>query len=440
MNYSNKVNERIKKCYLLVLFLLLIIWSVRETIDSVPDEKMKYDVCNYILQHGQLPHGGDPAIRNPVWGISYGFTPILAYMVSACFMKVMAIFTQSVPALYFAARFTSVLCMTGMAYFVMKIADRVFEQWKYRWMFIISITMLPQLIFLGSYINNDALALFSIAMIIYAWVLGVQDGWKITNCLLLSVGIGICALSYYNAYGYILTSIFVYFISARRQNIFTEKRVRILTRALLIAAVAFAIAGWWFIRSAIIYQGDFLGLATTNHYAQQYAESGFKPSDIANPINTGESILHMLFVRSWIVSTAVSFIATFGQLDIRMPIPLYLPYCIMIVVGFLGLFDKKHSRRLSKLWDNKQAAVLLEAMFWLNMIIPTMLSIYYSYCSDYQPQGRYVMPIVIPFFYFLTRGFCAMIEKCKNQKIQTAIYFGYGVFYLVVPVYCLELI
>lgn len=440
MIYSNKANERIKKWYLLVLFLLLIIWAKRQAINSVPDEQMKYDICNYIFENGKLPHGGDPVIRNSIWGISYGFTPILDYMISACFMKVVAIFTKSLAALYFAARFTSVLFMTGMAYFVMRIADRVFEKWKYRWTFIISITMLPQLVFLGSYINNDALALFSISMIIYAWVLGMQDGWKIKNCLLLSVGIGICALSYYNAYGYILTSIFVYFISANGQKLFAENKGKILTRALVITAVALAIAGWWFVRSAIIYQGDFLGLSTSNHYAQLYAQDGFKPSEIANPMHIGEPIFHMLFVRSWISSTAVSFIATFGQLNIWLPFQMYLPYGALILVGFLGLLDKKHSRKLSKLWENRKAALLLEGIFWVNIIIPVVLSIYYSYYSDYQPQGRYVMPMVIPFFYFITRGFCAMIEKCKTKKIQAAIYLVFGGFYLAVPVYCLQLI
>lgn len=442
MNYANKVNVRMRKWYLLALFILLIFWamSIRESIDSVPDERMKFDICNYILQHGSLPNGGDETLRNPIWGISYGFTPILAYMISACFMKVMTIFSTSIEALYFAARLTSILCMTGMAFVVMKISDRLFNEWRYRWTFTISITMLPEMVFLGSYINNDSLALLSVAIIIYAWICGLQDGWSTKNSVMLGIGIGVCALSYYNAYGYILTSIFLYFISASRQSIFAENRTKILKRALLITVIAFAIAGWWFIRSAIIYNGDFLGLATSNQYAQKYAEVGYRPSDIKNPFNTGESILHMLFVRSWIVSTAISFIATFGLLNILLPNHLYIPYVIMILVGLVGVIDWKHSRKLSKIWNDRRNAVLLETVFAVNILISVVLGIYYSYANDYQPQGRYIMPLVFPLFYFLTRGFCDMIEKCKNENVRAAIYMAFGIFYLIVPVYSLRLI
>jgi hypothetical protein len=440
MNYANKVNERMRKLYLMALFILLIIWSIRESIDSVPDEHMKFDICYYIFHNGALPNGGDEAIRNPVWGISYGFTPILAYMISACFMKVMAIFSTSLEALYFAARLTSIFCGTAMAFVVMKISDRLFNEWRYRWTFTLSITLLPQVVFLGSYINNDSLALLSISMIIYAWICGLQDGWTTKHCVWLGISIGICALSYYNAYGYILTSIFLFFISARKQSIFVENKAKILKMALLITVIALVIAGWWFIRSAILYDGDFLGLSTSDAYAQKYAEYGYRPSDIDNPFNTGESLLHMLFVRSWIVSTAVSFIATFGLLNTRLPFHLYIPYLIIILVGVIGLIDRKHTQKMTKIWNKPQAATVLETVFVANIIISVMLGVYYSYTNDYQPQGRYVMPLVFPLFYFLSRGLCAMIEKCKNENVRAAIYLAFFAFYMIVPVYSLKLI
>ncbi len=440
MVHSDKINTKAKFCYLGAFFLLLLLWAMIQPKDSVPDEKMKYDICNYIFLHGKLPNGGDPAIRNPVWGISYGFTPILAYMISAIFMKIIALFTHSVVSFYLAARLTSVLCMTGMAYFVIKIAERVFEQTKHRWLFIVGITMLPQVIFLGSYINNDSLALFSIAMILYAWLRGIQDGWKMGNCILLGGAIGICALSYYNAYGYLLTSVFVYFISARKQEMFAEHRGVIWKRAFLITAVALLIAGWWFVRSAILYDGDFLGLRTSNSYAQQYAMDGYKPSNIANPLHTGESLFHMLFVKSWILSTVVSFIATFGQADIRLPLMLYLPYGLLILAGLWGLFDVRRSRSLTLLWKEKRTAILVEWVFVVNIMISIGLSIYYSYCNDYQPQGRYVMPMLIPLFYFLSRGLCTVLDRCSSRRMQSVIYVVLAVFYLAVPVYSLKLI
>lgn len=440
MPYPNKINTKVKIGYLAALFLLLLCWAALQPNDSVPDEKMKYDICNYIFQNGRLPDGRDAAIRNPLWGTSYGFTPILAYMIGACFMKVTALFTSSVTALYLAARLTSVLCMTGMAYFVIKIAERLFEQTRHRWMFIIGVTMLPQVIFLGSYINNDSLALFSIAMILYAWLCGVLEGWKIKNCILLGVAIGICALSYYNAYGYLLTSVFVYFISAKRQTAHTRSTRSMWSGALLITAIALLLAGWWFVRSALLYQGDFLGLHMSNACAEQYAADGYKPSNIPNPLHTGESLFHMLFAKSWILSTAISFIASFGHADIWLPFLVYVIYAALTLCGFLGLFDVNRSQKVSLLWKERKSAVLLEWMFLINIIIAAGLSIYYSYCNDYQPQGRYVMPMLIPLFYFLTRGLGAVFERIPNRRMQSAVYLVLAIFYLSVPVLSLNLI
>lgn len=45
--------------------------------------------------------------------------------------------------------------------------------------FIVLTSALPQIIFIGSYINNDSLALLSISIIIYAWLNGIESKWNI---------------------------------------------------------------------------------------------------------------------------------------------------------------------------------------------------------------------------------------------------------------------
>ena len=76
----------IEHIFLLFYFILLCIWCISIPISGVnmgPDEQMKMDVCNYLVKYGKLPHGGNPEIRNEIWGISYAFMPILSYMLSA---------------------------------------------------------------------------------------------------------------------------------------------------------------------------------------------------------------------------------------------------------------------------------------------------------------------------------------------------------------------
>ena len=78
--------------FLAGVFVFCAYWAHLLPLDAGPDEKMRYDIPMYIYEHGRLPHGGDPSIRNPIWGTSYAFLPILSYIISALFMKIMSIF------------------------------------------------------------------------------------------------------------------------------------------------------------------------------------------------------------------------------------------------------------------------------------------------------------------------------------------------------------
>ena len=113
----------VKKEYLLtsgilvLLFGFYLLWAVTQPFNSAPDEYMRYQIPEFIYQHGTLPNGGDPSIRNPIWGISYAFTPILSYIISAGFMKMTSLFTTDPFALLMSARMVSILCCVGFAFF-----------------------------------------------------------------------------------------------------------------------------------------------------------------------------------------------------------------------------------------------------------------------------------------------------------------------------------
>ena len=53
-----------------------------------------------------------------------------------------------------------------------------------------------------------------ISIIIYLWILGLESNWKTKHCILLGLAVGFCALTYYNAYGYILCSALICLSSA----------------------------------------------------------------------------------------------------------------------------------------------------------------------------------------------------------------------------------
>lgn len=435
----------IKEKYIKIAFILLVLimtltWAIIQPNNEGPDEGMKMDICQYIANHGKLPHGGEEEIRNPIWGISYGFTPILSYIIGGIFVKIASNFTSDMHVLYIAARFVSVLCITAMSIVNIKIGEKLFKNKYYKCFFIILSCMLPQVIFLGSYVNNDSLALFSISIIIYSWLKGLESKWNIKSCILLSVGLAICALSYYNAYGYILTSaiLFIasYFVNRTENNKFDIKNM--IKKGMIIVGITFLLCGWCFIRSAIIYNGDFLGLRTTEEYAEKYAVEELKPSHRDTPQNTNTTLKYMLIDRKWINSTVKSFIAVFGPMKISMGTKFYLLYLSVFAIGIIGYISRFYKLKHIKELEEDKNKALLEVIFGINIVIPISLSIYYSYCNDFQPQGRYIMPMLIPFMYFVVSGLEKVLDKfIKNEKIKKVVQILIIAIGILLPIHCL---
>ena len=215
----------------------------------------------------------------------------------------------------------------------------------------------------------------------------------------------------------------------------------------LIIVVVVICAGWWFVRNGILYHGDVLGMRTSSEYAQLYAREDLKPSNRITPQSQGMSIWEMLFwipgewKFNWLVTVAVSFIGAFGFLDIFMPKAWSLVYIVVFAAGIAGVFFQirrqffvtglqksvRHAKdnagdtvyitiRKNKRWDMKNYfhLCLLAAM-----VIPFILLVKYAYSSDFQAQGRYLMPMLIPFMYFITLGYTNIMDKfVKSQKVK----------------------
>ena len=120
-------------------------------------------------------------------------------------MRIFRLFADPGYSIFKIARMADVLFVTGAVYFVVKASGKLFPKEKYskevRWLFAALAGFMPQAIFMGTYVNTDSLALLAAAMILYAWASYLTEDWTWKNCILLAVGMAVCALSYYNAYG-----------------------------------------------------------------------------------------------------------------------------------------------------------------------------------------------------------------------------------------------
>ena len=395
-----KITEKTKEMlFVLFCFTMFFLWAMVQPYNSCPDENMRYDVIMYVFNKNSLPHGGDPSIRNPMWGFSYAFFPYLSGLVSVFFMKVMSLFTLSEQAILFASRMAIVCFGTACVIYNIKIANIFFKR-QAKWFFVVLIGTLPQFVFLSSYLNNDMLAILSVSMMIFYCLEGDRTAWSLMSKIGLVAGVSICILSYYNAYPFIIFSS-LYFIWSHVKN--KINRSLFIKNTLFVIGMVFFLTGWWFIRNYFLYEGDFLGLKTVENYSNLYAYNYIKPINRTTPIRQGFSVVGMLFEMKWLALTAISSIGVFGYMNVYVYTWIYLFYGAIFCIGLLGAI--LNYNKINRLY-------LLMAF---PALLTFSLSVYNSYVNGFQPQGRYIMPGLVPIMLLVTAGFISFLDALENK-------------------------
>lgn len=419
MRQNRKLSACITVCYFGLYIIIALSFLIRQPFGHPPDEYNRYLIPQYIYENSALPNGYDEAIRIPGYGFSYAFQPILPYMFQGWTMKLVGLFTDSAEALVYAARSVNFCLGLIMAFMVLLLSKKWFHEDRWQWLFAFLITFLPQSIFVHTYVNTDSCCMLSVVLMLYGLTCGLQNGFKLRASVTMSIGIILCALSYYNAYGYILSCILLFICFFLRS---TEKKAVFLWKDFLkkgcfIAALVLFGICWWFIRSAVLYDGDFLGLAARDYCASLYADAAYHPETRVTWASQGYSVWNMLRDSDFMLLSQLSFIGIFGAMSIPTSIWVYRFYRLLFFVGVVlctampicivkSLTGDRYG--LGNVFGNRKG---LERFFHGNMVfcilMPLVLSIHYSYVTDFQPQGRYLLPALVPLAYYCVRG----IEK-----------------------------
>lgn len=375
---------------------------VSEVPVSPPDEYFRMLIPKFICGHGTLPTGLEEEVRITGCGFSYGLYNVLPYIIQGYVMRFVNLFTDSQLALLYAGRMVNVVFGVLMAWVVWLLGRRIFRDDRFRWLFCFAVMYLPENLFVHTYINTDSCCLLSTAMILYALVCAYQEGFRYKNSLWLGAGIILCALSYYNAYGYILCSmlLFVGYYVRKNEGRWGLDWRRMLKYGIFISIVVLTGAGWWFVRTYFVLDGDILGLKTKEQLALLYA------LEETSPLNTyyakGISVYRMLKENQFFQCLYDSFIAAFGSLCIRGNRWTYLSYKLLFGAGILGwaagwIFDKD-MRKI----NGRQ--IFFHCNMFLCALLPLVIMIHYAYTMNYQHQGRYILPSLIPIMYYTVRG------------------------------------
>lgn len=407
---------------LVACFALYAWWACNLPQTMAPDEQMRYLVPTFIYENGCLPLGDDPAIRSELWGTSYGFSVYGSSLLAALFMSVAGLFGATGQSLLIAARFTSVLFSVGSVFLCLRIGARLFPRVvTAKFMLALFVGLLPQFVFISSYFNSDAMEVFCVALVVYCWLRGGQSHWRWGDCVFLGFALGLTALSYYYAYGAILASIFVYYVGmhvARKKDGAKADSavVSYVCKPLLVFLVAFAIAGWFFVRNALLYNGDFIGMSTSSATSELYGLDYLKPSSHLMPRIEGFTVIDMLVSdynnMNWAVMTAKSFVGIFGYMNIMLGMTTYKVYFAILGIGVIAALLCLVFKMRGFSSQQKTFVIGLIAL----IIIPCVLSIYYSWASDYQPQGRYLFAALVPIMIAIVAGYLWIASLFTSRR------------------------
>lgn len=404
--------------YFFIYFVIGLSLLFRQPFGNPPDEYNRFLIPQYIYQHGSLPNGYEESIRIGGYGFSYAFQPILPYMLQGYTMRLVGMFTASEAVLLYAARLVDFVFGLVMAVFVLLLGKKWFADKRWAWLFSFLVMFLPQSIFVHTYVNTDSCCMMSIAILLYGLTKGIEDQFDVSSCVMLSAGIIFCALSYYNAYGYILSCILLFTVSFLSWSLtrpaFDWKPF--LRKGIFISVLVLAGIGWWFVRSFLLYDGDILGLRSRDLCASLYALPEFHPDSRVTWQSQGFSLWEMLAQSDFVNLSLLSFIGIYGPMTIVTSIWIYRFYkllfaasiclCIFLPVkNAKGLFEER----------SRAFRIFCHANLIFCILMPCALSLYYSYTTDYQPQGRYLLPMLLPFAYYCVRGIqkAFLMAECK---------------------------
>lgn len=406
--------------FLIALFFLYVYWETQIPMSRAPDELVRIPITDYIAEHGTLPNGWDPAVRIHNWGFSYALRPILVNALSALFLKAAMLFSGDLWVQVLVVRSVAALCGVVLVYYMFRIARALKWAWVWAWTMGIFTALIPQVSFLSSYLNNDIFSMACCAAIVYAWIVGIRSRWSWSCCTRLAITLGLTILSYYNAYPFVLFSIPLFFGSAFYKGMSKEAKKSAWQKTLYIIVLTFLLAGWWFIRNLILYDGDLLGSKTREIMGELFAYPDLKPFAVRRLAREGVPFLATLssdlLHDSWFLVTMRTSFASIGFVEIYLDeLVYYHIYFWMLGVGWVSAaiawfcwFGKACKDKFKDPKSNLNLQVIFYVV--LSAVLVFLLAMYYSWSDDYQPQGRYILPGLVAYILVMFTGFRAIVD------------------------------
>ena len=377
-----------------IILILNLILLIHSHYNVHPDERMHNLAASYYKKNWLPPDLDDPAVHvlylKSGWGVSYLSHLDLSYLFAAKFSNIVGSLIQDE---YLRLRFFNLLLLI-----LVIISVNLCRQQNLLAILLIS----PQIWYLFSYFNGDAfplgLSIIASALLLnilsreFLSTTGVVGQVRIASSVLgLGIVIGLLVLAKRN---YLLFLVFLIVYCLWRiyytPSIERKRLILILTSSAVIGLSIFL--AWNYLDVSI--NGTHKKVKI-DKLAEKFALPQYKPSqqssnqsaDNFHLRDKGMKFKEILLDHQWYKSTFKSFWGTYGYMSVSAPAPYYL-LILFFIISFVGLLCFQF---IGSMNSSDRVLLLLLAGF---IFITILTSIFHSWTYDYQPQGRYLFPII----------------------------------------------
>lgn len=367
--------------------------------DGGTDERRRYPTTVYLYQHGRVPRYGDGTVE------AQGFTarPVLPVRLAALLAHAVPDPLPLLVKLRLSAVLLGVLTVT-LAYGCVR---RLWPQDPPLAVAAAAIAAFhPQFLYVGSYLNDDAYTVAANTLLVFLLAVVHRRGARLNLGTAAALGgtLGVIFLGRQNGYvGFLLAA--GYGLSLLRADWRVNRAMLAVSLAVFLAfPTAFYLHQY--LRLGIAY----VPLAVGSGVA--WVPPGWSVADAFAQLAPAGGLDYPIVRARWVdplhwflylSALLPSSFGVFGYMDVFLPSPLYSWYLVFLLAGVAGVLRwLRRIRRAgdpvdsSRRWLLGSCAAAVAAM----LLVVT----YHNFTVLYQPQGRYLLPVLAPALLLLLLG------------------------------------
>jgi hypothetical protein len=371
---------------------LIVIMAVKSDFDKHPDERHHYDAAKYYLNHWLPPPVGAPETIDSYsrYGFSYLNELDLVYLFAGKFTTLLS---PLITKKYLAMRlFNGLLFLLLVLYCFVNIESRL--------IFIV-VLITPQVWYIFSYFNNDAISFFVSIIIIFElakdnsffqrYLRADKSSQFLCGGVMMGLLLGLlilCKRNYYIFIAFILF-IIIWQIWEKRGAV----RKQILLRYLFVIGLGLSMFSLRYGYDVATNGWDKADKMVA--YAEKTAMPSYKPSIADSPDSAlglhlkakGVKYYELFSKWGWLKMSFGSFFGVYDYMKIKSP-----PWYYIIVLCITFLFSIYLISTVLVKGESADKIFLVSVLGFVGVAI--FASTYHSWVNDFQAQGRYLFPIL----------------------------------------------